>query len=504
MKSKTSSQCNSLSISALLCHTNFTFADMWKRFWFGALFVSILLSMLSSCKDDNTFFTDTDANLNFSSDTVFFDTVFTSSMPRIPLSVNHQFVVVNPYSEAVKTNFRLSGGSNSVFRINVDGEVGPEVNDIEIGGNDSVFVFVELSIDPNNDPQSLPLIVRDSIEISTNGNQQNVQLIAWGQDGHYFLRDTVCNETLDDKLKPYVVHGYLYVPENCTLTIKEGVKMHFAPRSWLYVEGTLIIEGTKDEKVKFEGDRLQPQFEEVAGQWGGIWLDYLSKGNQIKHAEIKNGTVGIYCDSSDIQTVQNATPNVTVENTEVRNMSFDGLSGKTAYIKATNSVFTNCGRYTFLGLWGGRYDLKHCNFTTYNFDFSRREPTFALNNVQINEFFQITGIFRTVYDIQNCIVDGGLQEELSLGIFKNVPDQAFFGDTLFNNNLVRTERKFVGEHINNKVNISPAFVDVLKHDYHLEASSGAIDIGACLGVTRDFDEALRNGTPDAGAFEYKP
>ena len=80
----------------------------------------------------------------------------------------------------------------------------------------------------------------------------------------------------------------------------------------------------------------------------------------------------------------------------------------------------------------------------------------------------------------------------------------FFGDTLFNNNLVRTERKFVGEHINNKVNISPAFVDVLKHDYHLEASSGAIDIGASLGVTRDFDEALRNGTPDAGAFEYKP
>ena len=121
-------------------------------------------------------------------------------------------------------------------------------------------------------------------------------------------------------------------------------------------------------------------------------------------------------------------------------------------------------------------------------------------------FFKSLGIFRTVYDIQNCIVDGGLQEELSLGIFKNVPDQAFFGDTLFNNNLVRTERKFVGEHhTNNKVNISPAFVDVLKHDYHLEATFWSHRYrGIPSACTRDFDEALRNGTPDAGAFEYKP
>ena len=109
-----------------------------------------------------------------------------------------------------------------------------------------------------------------------------------------------------------------------------------------------------------------------------------------------------------------------------------------------------------------------------------------------------------VYDVQNCIVDGGLQEEVSFGIFKNVPDPVYFGDTLFNNNLVRTGRKFVGIHTNNTVNISPAFLDIRQHDYHIDATSGAIDIGTNVGVTRDFDEDLRNGTPDAGAFEYKP
>lgn len=460
----------------------------------------VVIQWLSACKDDASFLTRSDAQMNFSSDTVFFDTVFTSNIPRVPLSVNHQFVVVNPYSESVKTDFKLMGGTNSVFRINVDGEVGPSVSDIEIRGGDSVFVFVELSVDPNNDPQSLPLIVRDSIQVTTNGNQQHVQLIAWGQDAHYYLRDTVCNEVLDDKLKPYVVHGYLYVPENCTLTIKEGVKMHFAPRSWLYVEGTLIIEGSKDEKVMFEGDRLQPEFEETAGQWGGIWLDRISKDNSITHAEIKNGTVGIYCDSSGF----GSKPNVTVNNTLIRNMSFDGLSGKTSWIKATNSIFTNCGRYTFLGLWGGRYELDHCNFTTYNYDFSRREPTFALNNIQINEFFQIVAIYPLEYNVRNCIVDGGLEEEVSFGIFRNVPNAGFFGDTLFTNNLARTERKLSGLHTGNVVNVTPAFLDIRNHDYHIEANSGAINIGGNIGVVRDYDEALRDNNPDAGAFEYKP
>ena len=461
-------------------------------------FITLVALVLNSCKDDTSFFTKS-ADLTLRTDTLFFDTVFTSTNSRIPMSVNKQIIVVNPYKQAVKSSFRLRGGAESVFRINVDGEVGPEVDEIEIGANDSVFVFVELSVEPNNDPNSLPLIVRDSIEIITNGNVQHTQLVAWGQDAHYYFRDSVCNEVFDDQEKPYVIYGYLYIPENCTLTIKEGVKLHFAPRSWLYVEGTLKVEGVKGNEVRMEGDRLQPAYEEVAGQWGGVWLNYLSEKNTIKHAIIKNGTVGIYCDSS----IGFNEPNVVVENTMVRNMSFDGLSGKSAFIQARNSIFTNCGRYSFLGLWGGIYDLKHCNFTTYSFDFNRRDPTFALNNVRINEFFQIEQAYYIQYDVQNCIVDGGLDEELSFGIFKDLPSTAF-GDTLFNNNLVKSERKFIGIHQNNVLNETPAFKDILNHDYNLELNSGAIDIGATnLSILLDYNLNSRDAMPDAGAIEFQ-
>ncbi len=477
---------------------------MTKNRIFSLLVLIVTVTALISCNNDDSFFTGANAELTFSQDTVFFDTVFTAASPRIPMSVNKQFVVRNPHNKRVKSSLKLMS-PKSVFRINVDGEVGPIVSDIEIGPNDSIFVFVELSVDPNNEPESLPLIVRDSIEVETNGSIDYVQLIAWGQDAHYMFRDTVCNVVLSDKMKPYVVYGYLYVPENCTLTIEEGVRMHFAPQSWLYVEGTLIINGTNEERVLFQGDRLQPEYEEEAGQWGGIWLDYLSSGNRINYAEIKNGTVGVYCDSSDIQSNPNLLPKVVVRNTEVRNMSFDGLSGKSVYLQARNSVFSNCGRYTFLGLWGGRYDLKHCNFTTYGFDFSRREPTFVLNNAKINEFFQIERVYDIKYDVQNCIIDGALEEEVSFGLFRSAPVRFEVNDTLFQNNLVRTEWEFGGIHTDNVTSVSPSFIDIRNHDYHIESNSGAINIGnTAVGLARDFENRLRDAKPDAGAFEYLP
>ncbi|MBI1306532.1 MAG: hypothetical protein GC181_07955 [Bacteroidetes bacterium] len=455
-----------------------------------------ILVIFQSCREEESFFTGS-VTLQPSIDTIFFDTVFTDFSPGVPLSVNKQFTIVNPLNQSVKTNISVGGGKESPFRINVDGRVGPEVTDVEILPGDSIYVFVEVSVDPiNNGPDYLPLIVRDSIVMSTNGNRQNVQLRAWGQDAHYYLNDTICDMVLDDKLKPYVVHGYLYVPENCVLTIKPGVRFYFAPRSWLYVEGTLKIEGTNAEPVWFEGDRLQPDFEEEAGQWGGIWFDYLSNNNTITHARIKNGTVGIYCDSSaSIGSV----PNVIVQNTMVRNMSYDGLSGKSCYIRAINSVFDNCGRYSFLGLWGGKYELYHNDFITYGYYFGRKDPTFVLNNIETNEFGQVLRTFNISADVKNCIIDGNLKEEVGFGI-----DQNKVGSFTFDFNLCKTQQKLDQNNLKNVLINSGdvIFVNYRKYDYHLDPASPAINIGALIGINTDLEGTTRDSKPDAGAFEF--
>jgi hypothetical protein len=449
----------------------------------------------TACKDDLAIDRTSAVDLRTSADTIFFDTVFTSPNAGTPLSVNKQFVIVNPLKNAIEVSVSLAGIRSGLFRLNVDGIVGPDVRNLTLLPGDSVFAFVELHVDPNNDPMSLPLIVRDSIRIESNGKVKHVQLVAWGQDAHYMMRDTLCNTVLDDPLKPYVVYGYLYVPENCVLTIEKGVKMHFAPRSWLFVEGTLIINGTKEDPVYFEGDRLEPDFEEIAGQWGGIWLAYPSKDNSITHARIKNATVGVYCDSIS----SNGAYNVAIRNTHVRNMLFDGLSGKGSSIQAQNSIFENCGRFSFLGLYGGNYKLQHCDFVTYNFDFARRDPTFVLNNIQRDEAGAEIGSFPIRAQVQNNIIYGSLDNELALDFNSNKVDEF-----MLQNNLIKTELEGLDvAGLNNLLNQDPRFKNPALHKFQLDTLSPAIDLGRTLSpiISTDFDENPRNAKPDAGAFE---
>ncbi|MCB9245091.1 MAG: hypothetical protein H6606_01560 [Flavobacteriales bacterium] len=462
------------------------------------IFLVVATMLLAwGCKDGPEFNTDPGFKLDIKADTMVFDTVFTSPSPGVPMSVNKQFVVVNPGKEPVLASFQVAGGSGSTFRINVDGTSGNRIDDVEILGKDSVFVFVELSVDPNRDPQALPLIVRDSILIHTNGDDQKVQLVAWGQDAHYIFRDSLCNARLDDKLKPYVVYGYLYVPENCELTIGPGVRLHFAPRSWLFVEGTLKIEGTVDEPVRFEGDRLEPDYEEVAGQWGGIWFGYPSKANRIRHARIKNGTVGIYCDSSSVD----GNYVVEVYNTEVRNMSFDGLSGRGSSLMAENSVFVNCARFTFLGLYGGDYLLRNCTFATFNFEFPRRDPTFALNNIERDQLGNVIATYPVTASFRNNIIYGSLDNEFALDL-----DENKVGPLEIQNNLIRTELSGLDvPGADNVVNEDPRFLAPRSYNFDLDTLSAAKDIGRVLTpvVNTDFLERTRDAKPDAGAFESR-
>ena len=82
--------------------------------------IFIALVFGSSCRKDLNILKSA-GTLNFSADTVYFDTVFTrlpgSPYPR---SVNKQFMIRNPYKETVNINAQLMGGSASAYRINID------------------------------------------------------------------------------------------------------------------------------------------------------------------------------------------------------------------------------------------------------------------------------------------------------------------------------------------------------------------------------------------------
>jgi len=138
----------------------------------GIIILFIIVTISYSCrKDDVT--TDSSAKLDFSNDSVIFDTVFTTIG-----STTKRLQIYNRNSDKVIiSSISLAKGNNSQFRLNVDGVPGNVHQDIEIEGNDSLFIFVEVTVDPNN--TLTPFIVEEKINFVTNGNDQSVLLVAW-------------------------------------------------------------------------------------------------------------------------------------------------------------------------------------------------------------------------------------------------------------------------------------------------------------------------------------
>ena len=447
--------------------------------------------LAQSCKREQ-FDNSPSSKLAFDTDTVLFDTVFTVlGGGPFPRSVNQRLKVYNRNANTVKTNIRLGGGTNSAYRINIDGQSTTQVTDYEIMGGDSIYIFVEVSIDPNN--TNNPLIVIDSIEFETNGNFQDIKLAAWGQDAYYFNGVTTSNDTAwMDATKPYVIYNSFLVPENKKLTIGPGVKVYNNRGSRLFVGGTIEIQGTANSRVKFQGARLGVNFEDLPGQWGGIHMLTTSVNNTIKFADIVNGEVGIRCDSLP----NNANPKVIVENTLVQNMSAVGVLAFTSVVRMVNTCVANCGQFTFAGDLGGDYEFTHCTFANFGGTFSRREPSFALSNANlVNENGATIAINPLNYNIRNSIIYGSLREEVLLikegqgNITKN-----------FVNNIVRTQLLDFPSN-NNFINIDPKFKNPGELDFSLDTLSPAKDALSSFLVTDDLEGTNRDSKHDIGAYE---
>ena len=296
-----------------------------------------------------------DARLAFSADTIFFDTVFTTLG-----STTTQLKVYNTYDQPLEIGYiELAGGELSVFRLNIDGITGHSDRNVEIPANDSIFIFVEVTLDPNN--QDSILLIQDSIVFSTNGNIQDIDLMAWGQDVHIFHGETIQTTTWTND-KPYLILDYLMVDSLHTLSIEEGVRIHLHKNALLAVKGSLQARGSLENPVIIQGDRLEQLYEDIPGQWDRIWFwPGHSRDNILENVIVKNGIIGIHADSL----LGGPGPGLTLENCRILNMSAVGILSSDTYMEASNTVLGNCGQFLMLLRWGGEYIFNHCTFANY-------------------------------------------------------------------------------------------------------------------------------------------
>lgn len=289
--------------------------------------------------------------LAYSTDTITFDTIFTTIG-----SVTKRFKIYNLNNQAIRIDDAyLEGGNSSNYRINFDGKSDNSFKNITIPPNDSLYVFVEVTLDVNGG--NLPLVVRDGIIINSNAYSDKIELEAFGQDVH-LIKDFALAQTqtwINDK--PYLILKGLVVDTNHVLTIEEGVRVHFHHNATLYTLGSLVVNGTRDNPVVFEGDRFDRGYDRSAGRWGTLYFDPQSRGNIINYAEIINSSVGIWIGQEG---VIDLTPQLTLSNTKILNSIVAHVLAFGAQIDAYNCVFGDSRDYS-LGLFmGGRYNFYHC------------------------------------------------------------------------------------------------------------------------------------------------
>ena len=76
-------------------------------------------------------------------------------------------MIYNKNSEPLSIeSIMLASGEATGFRMNVDGRKGSSFNNVGILANDSMYVFVEVTVDPNGGNQ--PLLIQDSVLFTVN------------------------------------------------------------------------------------------------------------------------------------------------------------------------------------------------------------------------------------------------------------------------------------------------------------------------------------------------
>ncbi|WP_452220990.1 hypothetical protein [Lacinutrix salivirga] len=497
----------------------------------------------SSCRKDFEFSPST-GNLGFSKDTVYLDTVFTNIG-----SSTYNLKVYNNSDEDISIPFvGLARGENSEYRLNVDGIAGKNFENVEILANDSLFVFVETTIDINNLPTlDGTFLYTDQIQFDSGSNQQEVELVTLVRDAVFIYpdRDNTTGvietltlevggeqieteiqgrELLDEELtftnqKPYVIYGYAAVPNGETLTIDAGARVHFHSNSGILVSenASLQVNGalSNDEElleneVIFEGDRLEPIFADVPGQWGTIWLFENSVNNVINHATIKNATVAVLSDGN----ANAATDKLTITNSQIYNSSNFGILARNTSITGENLVINNSGQTSLAATVGGKYNFTHCTIANYWNNSFRQFPALLVNNF-IQDADGTTFIVDLIEaNFNNCIIYGNDNPEF---IIDEVEDAAVTFNFKFTNCLVRfndTNNAFTGSNYdfndttkyeNVIFNEEPDFRDANENDLIIGDNSEANNQGNTLfsnQVPNDILGVNRTASPDLGAYQH--
>lgn len=479
---------------------------------YSTLIVIILMIItieFSACNDE-IYSTNPKDKLSFSTDTLTFDTVFTMLG-----SATSRIMIYNHHNAALKiSHLGIAGGKNSSFKINVDGSLNAnnQFDNIEIRANDSMYIFVAVTVNPTY--SNSPILIQDSLIFQTNGMIQKVQLEAYGQDIKVLRNKYILNDSTLTSEKPFLVYGYVAIDTAKTLTIKPGCKFYFHNNANMIIYGNLKAEGTADNPISMRGDRLDKikfatpfPYNNVAGQWGGLYLLWKGGNHVLKHVNMNSGYVGIYYSNSDRNTI----PNLEIADCRIHNFLLYGLVVQNGNVQVTNSEISNTSSYSVY-LNGGKHSFLQSTIANY-FDNSSVQATSrdkkpAVMIMNLNRVAPMETIFK------NCIISGSIDNEFSLAT--RYPDKynGIFDHCYIRKPTALTLTQFSNirwSAVNDTIFKSIRYDDEKNTYFNFMPDSvspvrGMADLSVAAQFPLDLNgnNRLLNNKPDIGAYQWEP
>lgn len=462
----------------------------------------IMSVILVACSEDADFSASPSYRLEFSRDTIAFDTVFTDVG-----SPTYGLVVRNRNKEGIRiSNARLASGGHSGFSVLVDGQYGASMNNLEVRAKDSIFVYASVELERNG--ADVPLVVEDSLLFTLeSGVQQHVTLLVYGRDVTFLRGETL---TADREIPSghYVVYDSLVVAPGATLTLGEGATLYFHDKAFMRVEGTLIASGSLARPVVMHGDRTDNMFsylpyDRVPGQWGGVIISSTSNGNRLSHCDIHSAKYGIRVEQGDT-----ALQRIAIESSKLYNFEGNALELNMAHATVENSLIANA-QGNCVKVVGGDVSFVHCTIANF-YVWKQRDVALALHNSVDGVPAPLRGAL-----FANCVISGSREDEImgyltTLG--DSVPDCINYR---FENSLINTvpteDSCFVNISYDNtpygKDHFRLVDHDNFKYDFHLGNDStmarGCASDLYLETLPYDLDGVLRTaGAVDAGCYQF--
>ena len=407
-------------------------------------FLLPLLTLLAAaCSDYESFSDNPGFRLEFSQDTIAFDTLIST----IPSSTKTLYAFNNNGNGMRITTIQLEGGAKSLFRVNVDGRYLADGiwHDFEVLKHDSLVIRIEMT--PPEVGTTEPLYFQDKLHfLLENGAQQTVVLSGGSIDAYIQRGGLIIDEDmmlLTDKA--YVIYDSLVVNPGVTLTLTEGTRLMFHDKAALHVYGRLLVEGTLEKPVVLRGDRMDHMFDyllydNTPSRWEGVIIHHGSFGNVLTYCDLHSSLFGIICEDTEEVKPDETNPSVTLDCCILHNIGGDGLQFNNCVSKVTNTQISNTLGHT-VNLNGGTHEFVYCTLAQfYPFVANRGDGLHLVSSADGDEY----GLLRRAHFI-NCVITG-YGEDVIMG--ENIPQDGscdyLLHHCFLNTPPVDDEEHFVG------------------------------------------------------------